>query len=301
MQPTTTGTATNSSGASAPVDLYFETFGSEANPTLLLVNGLGSQLINFAPEFCTKFVDAGFHVIRFDNREVGLSTKTEGKPPKLPAIVAASPTERRAMVPYTISDMAADGVAVLDAAGVDRAHIWGMSMGGMIVQTIAAEHPERVLSLTSVMSTTGNPKVGGSTPEAQQMLMTAPPMDREGAIEHGMQGRRIFGGSHQDEAASRAAGEAAYDRCFHPIGSAFQMAAIMAVGNRTEAIKSITAPTTVIHGKLDTLIQLSGGEATAEAIPGAELVVYDEMGHDIPPPLWDSYVRDLLALAERAA
>lgn len=295
MEPNTTGIASN-----ADTEIYYETFGTPEDPTLLLVNGLGSQLISYRPEFCRRFVDSGFHVVRYDNREVGLSTKTQGRPPSINTIVKAPSEERESLVPYTIRDMAADGVAVLDALDVDAAHIWGMSMGGMIAQTMAVEFASRVLSLTSVMSTTGNPKVGGSTPEATKVLMTPPPPDREGAIANGVEGREVIGGSLYDPAESQALGEVAFDRCFHPIGSAFQMAAITAAGNRTKVLSSITAPTTVIHGRMDPLIKLSGGEATAEAIPGATLVVYDEMGHDIPEPLWDDYVKELVALAGRA-
>lgn len=295
MQATSTGTALN-----GETELYYETFGVPARPALLLVNGLGSQLISYLPEFCQRFIDAGFHVIRFDNRDVGLSSKTPGPAPVMKDVLAARSAGRSIEVPYTLSDMAADAVAVLDAAGVDQAHIWGMSMGGMIVQTMAVEHPERVLTLTSVMSTTGDPKVGGATPEAMAVITTAPPKDREGAIAAGVQGREVIGGTLYDRDRSAELGAAAYDRCFNPIGSAFQIAAITASGNRTAALASISAPTTIIHGRLDPLVQLSGGEATAEAIPGAQLVVYDEMGHDIPQPLWDSYVDELRQLAGRA-
>ncbi|MDG2112763.1 MAG: alpha/beta hydrolase, partial [Actinomycetota bacterium] len=160
METTSTGTALN--GAT---ELYYETFGDFDHPTLLLVNGLGSQLISYLPKFCEGFVAAGFHVIRFDNRDVGLSSKTEGRAPVMKEVLEARAAGRSIDVPYTLSDMAADAVAVLDALGVETAHIWGMSMGGMIVQVMAVEHPERVMSLTTVMSTTGNPKVGGATPE----------------------------------------------------------------------------------------------------------------------------------------
>ncbi len=297
MEPTTTGVARN-----GDTELYYETFDpSDADAdTLLLLNGLGSQLNSYLPEFCARFVDAGFRTIRFDNREVGLSSKTEGPPPNMKKVIAATRARESAGLPYGLPDMANDAIAVLDAAGAEAAHVWGMSMGGMIVQQMAVDHPERVLSLTSVMSTTGNPKVGGATPEAMAVLTTAPPMDREGAIEHSVHGREVIGGSLYDEAWSRELGEAAYDRCFHPLGTAFQMAAITSAGNRTSSLEAITAPTTVIHGRMDPLIQLSGGEATAAAISDAKLVVYDEMGHDIPEPLWDSYVAELKELAGRA-
>ena len=274
--------------------------GSELAETLLLVNGLGSQLLSYSPEFCRRFVDAGFRTIRFDNREVGLSSKTEGRPPNMKKVIEATRAREPAGVPYGLPDMANDAVAVLDAGGVAAAHGWGMSMGGMSGQQTAVDHPDRVRTLTSVMSSTGNPKVGGATPEAMAVLTTAPPADREGAIEHGINSRAVNGGSLYDPEWSRELGEAAYDRCFHPIGTAFQMAAITSAGNRTSSLGAITAPTTVIHGRLDPLIQLSGGEATADAIADSKLVIYDEMGHDIPEPLWDSYVAELVELAGRA-
>ena len=295
MEPTSTGTAHN-----GDTELYYESFGGPDAPAVLLVNGLGSQLINFDPVFCAMFVDRGFRVIRFDNRDVGLSSKTEGRPPSLKAVLEAHSARRTPEVPYTLSDMAADAVAVLDAAGVGRAHLWGMSMGGMIVQTIAVEFSDRVASLTSVMSTTGSGKVGNATPDAMKVLTTPPPADRDGAVSHGVHTSSVLSGTLFNPARSRAEREAAFDRCHHPLGTAFQMAAITAAGNRTAALASISAPTMVIHGRLDPLIDLSGGEATAEVIANAELVIYDEMGHDIPEPLWDSYVADLQRLVARA-
>jgi pimeloyl-ACP methyl ester carboxylesterase len=284
MDAAGTGRAVN-----GEIELYYETFGEPVEGTLVLVNGLGSQLISFPPEFCRLFVDLGFQVIRFDNRDVGLSTKTPGKPPSIPSIIGAPRQDREAMVPYTLSDMASDVVAVLDAVAASEAHLWGMSMGGMIVQTVASEHPHRVASLTSVMSSTGNPKVGGATPEAMKVLTTPPPTDRDGAIAHGVHSREVISGSYYDPVTSQVFGEAAHDRCFHPVGTAFQLAAITAAGNRTPALANVVAPTMVIHGRLDPLIDLSGGAATAEAIAGAELVILDDMGHDIPEPLWESY------------
>lgn len=285
MDATDTGRARN-----GEIELYYETFGEPTRGTLVLVNGLGSQLISFPPEFCRLFVDRGFRVVRFDNRDVGLSTKTPGRPPSIPSIIGAARQDREGMVPYTLSDMASDVVAVLDAVAASDAHLWGMSMGGMIVQTVASEYPDRVASLTSVMSSTGDPKVGGATPEAMKVLTTPPPTDRDGAIAHGIHSREVISGSHYDPATSRAMGEAAHDRCFHPLGTGFQMAAITAAGNRTAALAKVVAPTMVIHGRLDPLINVSGGAATAEAIAGAELVVLDTMGHDIPEPLWATYV-----------
>lgn len=280
-------------------EINYEVFGADG-PTLLLVNGLGSQMISFFPEFCDVFVERGYQVIRFDNRDVGLSSKTQGAPPVMGEMLKARAEGRPVEAPYSLSDMAADGMAVLDAAGVSQAHIWGMSMGGMIVQQMAADHPDRVLSMTSVMSSTGDPKVGRASPEAMAVITDVPPPERDAAIEHHLRGRRITGGSLYDEQDVRRLVGEAFDRCNHPIGSAFQIAAVTASGNRTTMLNKLDLPTMVTHGLLDPLIDLSGGAATADAISGAELVVYDEMGHDIPRPLWISYADDLDRLVERS-
>jgi pimeloyl-ACP methyl ester carboxylesterase len=257
------------------IDLYYETFGDPDRPALLLVNGLGSQCIRFAEEWCQLFVDAGFFVIRFDNRDVGLSTKLDGDEGH----------------DYTLSDMAADAIAVLDAVGVDRAHVMGFSMGGMIGQTLAIEHPERLLTLTSVMSTTGDRDVGQSSPEAGRLLVTPAPPTREGVIERAIEAARTYGSpDHIDvERLSRLAG-ADFDRCFHPKGTARQYAAVGRSGSRTEALRSVDIPTLVIHGDQDRLIDPSGGRRTAEVIPGATFVLIEGMGHDYPPVFWERIV-----------
>jgi pimeloyl-ACP methyl ester carboxylesterase len=262
-------------------EIYYETAGEPADEPLLLVNGFTRQCVGFPQGLLDGFVDAGFFVIRFDNREVGLSTKS-------------APGTR-----FTLSDMAADGVAVLDAVGVERAHVWGMSMGGMIAQTIAIEHPERVRSLTSVMSGPGDGTSGTSTPEALETLMTPAPEERAACIEHKVRTSRVICGPHMNEDFERARAALEYDRCYHPQGAALQMQAIGTSGDRTEGLRRLAVPTTVIHGKVDPLIQVSGGEATAAAIPGARLVVFDEMGHDLPEPYWPTFVAELESLATR--
>ncbi|MFT5530268.1 MAG: pimeloyl-ACP methyl ester carboxylesterase [Candidatus Poriferisodalaceae bacterium] len=288
--------AVTSNGAT---DLNYEVFEADG-PTLLLVNGLGSQMISFFPEFCDVFVERGYQVVRFDNRDVGLSSKTPPPAPSVADVIAARAAGEPVDVPYTLSDMAADAMAVLDAVGVDQAHIWGMSMGGMIVQQIAADHPNRVLSMTSVMSSTGDHKVGRSTPEAMAVLTDVAPLERDGAIEHHLRGRRVTAGSMFDDTDVRRLITEAFDRCNHPVGLAFQMAAVTASGDRTEMISKLDLPVQVIHGGLDPLIDASGGVATADAIPGAELIVYEEMGHDIPRPLWTAYADDFDRLVERS-
>jgi pimeloyl-ACP methyl ester carboxylesterase len=255
------------------VELFYETFGDPTNPTLLLVNGLGSQCTSYAEEWCQRFVDRGVQVIRFDNRDVGLSSKLEG-------------------VDYALADMASDAAAVLDAAGVERAHVMGLSMGGMIVQRMAIDLPERLITMTSVMSRPGEKGYGDSTPEALAALLAPPPRTKEELIERDVANSAIWGSKPEwrDEAALRARSAAAYDRCFHPEGVARQLRAVNADGSRTEALRHVQVPTLVIHGSRDTLISPSGGRRTAEVIPGARYVEIEGMGHDYPKAVWDRWV-----------
>ena len=222
------------------VDLYYDTFGDPSDPALLLVNGLGSQCINYAEAWCEKFAAEGFFVIRFDNRDVGLSTKFADVAPDLAGVVKAMAEGREPPVPYTLHDMANDVIAVLDAVGVDRAHVMGLSMGGMIVQTAAIDHPDRLLSMTSMMSTTGDTDVGRSTPEARRLILSAPPTDRESYIERYLAGIRTWGSpAEYDEKRLRANAAAAFDRCFHPAGQSRQVMAITAAASRTAALHGV--------------------------------------------------------------
>lgn len=261
--------ATATNGA---VELYYETFGAASEPTLLLVNGLGSQCINYAEPWCEKFAAEGYQVVRFDNRDTGLSTKLD--------------------TDYTLADMALDAIAVLDAVGADRAHVMGLSMGGMIVQRLAIDHGHRLLSMTSVMSRTGEDDYGQSTPEALAFLLAAPARTRDEYIENHVQAIGVYGSQREwiddDEVRQRAA--AAYDRCFCPDGVARQMKAVMADGSRADALRQVSVPTLVLHGSRDTLIQPSGGRRTAELVPGARYVEFEGMGHDYPPTIWDRWV-----------
>jgi pimeloyl-ACP methyl ester carboxylesterase len=279
------------------VTIYYEAFGADTDPALLLVNGLGSQCINFKVEFCERFVARGFHVIRFDNRDVGLSSRIEGEP-DLAALFSGDTSS----APYSLDDMADDAAGLLDAIGLPAAHIVGASMGGMIAQTFAIRHPEKTLSLCSIMSTTGDREVGQGTPEALGALMAPPATNRDEAIERGVSaGRIISSKKHFDEAkAARRAGEA-YDRAFDPKGVQRQLAAILSQANRTAELARVKAPTLVIHGAGDPLVTPSGGEATAKAIPGAELRVFEDMGHDLPEPLWPEIVDAIVANARRAS
>jgi pimeloyl-ACP methyl ester carboxylesterase len=255
------------------VEIYFEEFGDPDAPTLLLVNGLGSQCLNYATEWCGLFCDEGFHVVRFDNRDVGLSSKLDG-------------------VVYSLADMASDAVAVLDTLGVARAHVMGCSMGGMIVQRLALDHPGRLLSLTSVMSRTGAPGYGESSEEALAFLLAPPAPSRSDYIERQVAALHVYGSKPEwlDDDANRARAAAAYDRCFCPAGVGRQMKAVVLDGSRADQLAQLDLPALVIHGSRDTLIDPSGGRQTAAVIPGARYLEIEGMGHDYPPPVWPQWV-----------
>lgn len=281
------------------ISLCYDTFGDPANPPMLLVMGLGAQMTMWDPAFCEALAARGFYVIRFDNRDVGLSTRMEGGPePDLPAAIGGDLSSAA----YTLWDMADDAIGLLDHLGIAKAHIVGASMGGMIVQAMAIRHPGRVLSMTSIMSTTGNREVGQSTPGAMAALVAPPPNSREEAIEGAVQVMRIIGSPSypldEDELRRRTAED--YDRCFYPAGMARQIVAIIASGDRTEALKEVSVPTLVIHGEADPLVTLSGGQATAAAIPGARLLTFPGVGHDIPRQLMDQYVEAIVENSRRA-
>jgi pimeloyl-ACP methyl ester carboxylesterase len=261
------------------VELAYETFGDPNDPGLLMVMGLGAQMIFWPEELCELLAAAGLRVIRFDNRDAGRSTVlADLRPPDFRRVLAG---ELKA--PYLLADMAADAVGLLDHLGIDRAHVAGASLGGMIAQRIAIDHADRVLTLASIMSTTGDPAVGRPTPAAMEVLMSRAPADRDAYVEATVAARGVIGSQPPDEARTRELVERAFDRGYHPDGTARQFAAIVASPDRTPELAGITAPTVVIHGAEDSLIDVSGGEATAAAIPGAELVVIDGMGHDLPP------------------
>lgn len=265
--------------ANGEVSLYYDVFGEPARPALLLVNGLGSQCINYEDEWCERFVAAGFFVIRFDNRDVGLSTHFTDR--------GTDP----AQVGYGLADMADDAVAVLDALGIERAHVLGLSMGGMIVQQLAIDHPERLWTLTSVMSTTGEPDVGQSSDQARAALTAPPAVDRAGAIQAHLRGLRIWGSpDHLDEERAAARAGAAYDRAFDPAGQTRQFWAVGTSPDRAAGLREVRVPTLVLHGDRDTLIDASGGRRTAELVPGARFVLLEGMGHDYPRAYWDRWV-----------
>jgi len=262
-----------STARNGAIEIYYEEFGDRAAPTLLLVNGLGSQCLNYDVSWCHLFCDEGFHVVRFDNRDVGLSTKCDGRD-------------------YGLVDMADDAVAVLDAMGVERAHVMGCSMGGMIVQRLALNHADRVLSLTSVMSRTGEPGYGESSDEALAFLLAPAAPSRAAYIDRQVAAHHVYGSKPEwlDDDAIRARASGAYNRCFCPEGVGRQMHAIGRDGSRSAELAELDLPALVIHGSRDTLINPSGGRQTAEVIPGARYVEIEGMGHDYPPPVWQEWV-----------
>lgn len=286
--------------AANDIEICYESFGDDDAPPLLLVMGLGAQMTLWSPGFVSELLDRGFRVIRFDNRDVGLTTKSEGDPPDVMAMYAAFAAGQPIEAPYTLSLLAADAIGLLDALDIPSAHIVGASMGGMIVQMMAIEHPERVLSMTSIMSTTGNGEVGQPDPDSMAALLSPAPAGRDEAIEQSVETTRLIAGDLFDETESRRIAAESYDRCFNPAGAMFQIAAIAATGDRTERLGQLDVPTLVVHGRQDSLVGLSGGEATARAIPGADLMVLARMGHDMPRRYWPQLADAIFNVAARA-
>ncbi|HEV2635841.1 MAG TPA: alpha/beta fold hydrolase [Actinocrinis sp.] len=281
------------------IEIEYDTFGEPADPALLLVMGLGMQLTAWLPDFCERLAGHGFHVIRFDNRDIGLSTAfDDGPQPDVMAILGGDTSS----VPYLLEDLAADTIGLLDHLGISVAHVLGVSMGGMITQELITRYPDRFASACSIMSTTGEPSVGQPSPEASAALLSPPAVDRDGAIERGLAIQRILMSPAypQPDELLRARVAAGYDRSYRPAGTVRQLAAIVASGDRTEALHSVAIPTVVIHGDADPLVNVSGGRATAAAIPGAQLIVLPGMGHDLPVELWDTIIDAAAANAKAA-
>jgi len=270
------------------IEIFYETFGSKDDPTILMVMGFGAQMIVWPEAMIEDLVRRGFHVVIFDNRDCGLSTKSTEDPPDIGSLymqALSGEAIRADQVAYSLSDMAADSIGLIDHLEIDLVHLVGASMGGMIVQTLAIEHSERLLSATSIMSSTGEMGVGGQTPEALMALLGPAPSTRDEILAQRVSASQLFSGPLWDRDRAEAAAELSFDRSFHPIGSTFQFAAIGATGDRTESLGSVDLPFLVIHGNNDSLIDVSGGHATAAAIPGADLLILDVMGHDLPPQL----------------
>ena len=280
------------------IELCYETFGDRSLPALLLVMGLNSQMVLWEDEFCDRLAGKGFWVIRFDNRDCGRSTILRDKP--IPTRMQLLLRHPRGAA-YSLEEMADDAAGLLDVLEVESAHVVGVSMGGMISQLVAIRHPERVRSLVSIMSTTGNRRVGRPSPRLVSHLMRRVPRDREGYIRDFVTTWKTIGSPrYHDPARLRVQAERCYERGIHPAGSARQLAAIVTAQDRTPQLKKLDMPTTVIHGDVDPLVNPSGGRATAQAIPGARLVIIPGMGHDLPPPLWDQIIEEIEAATARA-
>src|SRR5271157_290969 len=275
------------------VELEYETFGAAQAPAILLIMGLGAQMILWDEEFCEALARRGYRVIRFDNRDVGLSTKLEDAGvPNVATALAAMAQGRPPSAAYTLHNMADDTAGLLGALRIDAAHVVGASMGGMIAQTLAIRHPKRIRTLTSIMSTTGNPALPPATPAAMQVLMTPAPTQREAYIEHHVEVSKVVGspGFPFDPEAVRARGARVFDRGVFPAGIARQLVAILASGNRKPLLASVRAPTLVIHGSADPLVPIAAGRDTAQAVPGADLFEIEGMGHDLPREVWPRLV-----------
>ena len=286
------------------IEIEYDAHGDPAAPPILLVMGLGAQMTLWPMELVDALVAHGFRVIRYDNRDIGLSHKMDGaKAPGMLKMVLMSRLGMKPKVPYTLADMANDGIGLLDALGIARAHVVGASMGGMIAQHMAFSHPERVISLTSIMSTTGHRKLPAGRPEAIKVLTTRPAsMDEDVLVEHGLKVSRAIGspGYRGDDERVRERSRALIKRSFYPAGMPRQLAAIIADGDRRERLQSVTAPTLVIHGADDPLVPHAGGEDTAKHIKGAKLRTIPGMGHDLPLELVDE-IADAVAEHAKAA
>ncbi len=272
------------------INIVYDEFGDPKDPAILLIMGLGTQMIAWPVPFCQALADRGFRVVRFDNRDIGLSTKFENAPPvNVPAAFARALIGRPVTAPYKLDDMAADAVGLMDALGIDRAHVVGASMGGMIAQIVAAKYPERTRSLISIMSSSGNPKLPAAKAKATAALLAPRPdgKDRERVVKHGMKVYRTIGspGFPTSDTELRAKIELAADRSYYPAGVGRQMIAILASGSRVDLLPTVKAPTLVLHGADDPLVPVEAGMDTAKLIPGAELKIIPGMGHDLAPGL----------------
>lgn len=281
------------------IEIVYETIGDPSNPPLLLVMGLGTQLIHWDLELCELFAERGFYVIRFDNRDAGRSTYVDAPVPNIRRAMAGLKID----APYLLDDMADDVFGLLDHLGIEAAHVAGASMGGMIAQTMAIRRPERVLSLTSIMSTTGERRAGRPKLRVWGVLLRRAPRDKDAAVEYFVRVFRMIGskGFPADEDRIRAHAAEAYDRGHSPAGTGRQLAAIMASGDRTDRLRGLQVPTLVFHGRDDPLIPFRGGRATADAIPGARLIGIPGMGHDLPRQVWPQLVGAVAETAARAS
>ncbi len=275
------------------IEIEYDTFGDKSGRPLLLIMGLGAQMIRWEEEFCGMLVEKGHYVVRFDNRDIGLSKKFDeaGVPDVVQAMTDAM-EGKPVTAPYSLEDMADDAIGLLDALNIDKAHVCGASMGGAITQVVGYRHPERALSLVPIMATTGNPDVPRAKPEAAAVLVTPSPTEREAYIDHRVKVQKILNGPGFpfDEDRTRRIAALSYDRNFHPQGVSRQLMAIMANGNRKPRLASVTLPTLIIHGADDPLVPVEGGRDTADAIQGSELLIIDGMGHNLQKEVWPQIV-----------
>ncbi|MCW2762568.1 MAG: alpha/beta hydrolase fold protein [Marmoricola sp.] len=283
------------------VELCYQTFGSPEGDPLVLVMGLGGPMNWWDPELCTMLAEAGFHVVRFDNRDTGRSSRVPGRVTR--GQLVQSFLGRGGRVPYTLDDMAADAFGLMDHLGWDSAHVAGVSMGGMIVQTMAITQPARVRSLTSIMSTLGKRSVGWQHPSLLPMLLAKRGVGREAYVASSAKMWEVIGspGYPQDDAKVRSRAEETFDRGVSASGVMRQMLAILNQPNRARALGALRVPAAIVHGSADKMVHVSGGRATARAIPGAELLVIDGMGHDIPRELFETFTEIIRRTADRAA
>ncbi len=281
------------------IEIAYQEIGDPDAEPLILVMGLATQMLAWDEEFCALLAERGFRVVRFDNRDVGHSTKLDDA--RVPSR-ADLLLRRRGTAAYVLSDMAADTVGLMDHLGIESAHVAGVSMGGMIGQTLAIEHRERIRSLVSMHSSTGNRWVGTPTLRVFGLMMAAAPRDRESFIERIVKTYEMIGSPAypMDEERLHRVAAASWERGHNPRGVLRQLHAIVASGDRTEALRKLDLPVTVIHGTRDTLIRPSGGRATARAIPGARLRIVEGMGHDLPRPLWPLFADEFADTAARA-
>ena len=282
------------------ISIEYDTFGDREQPPILLIMGLGAQMIHWDVEFCKQLADEGFYVVRFDNRDVGLTSKMDGQDaPELTKLVMDLMTGKTPQVPYSLTDMADDAIGLLDVLGIQQAHICGASMGGMIAQLVACNYPERALSLTSIMSTTGNPNLPKSTAEAQEALSAPRPNTEDEVVQRAHQNSSILGSSGFDKDLDHIANRAleAFRRNFNPAGFARQVAAIVVDGDRRDRLQKLNLPTLVIHGTTDPLVPVQGGIDTHENIPKSKLELIEGMGHDLPKGAWDKIILEISAMA----
>jgi pimeloyl-ACP methyl ester carboxylesterase len=282
------------------VELCFETFGDKDDPAILLVMGLGTQMLGWHEDFCRELAGRGFFVIRYDNRDAGRSTHFRDTPPPGPVEMLL---RRPRNLAYTLEDLADDGMGLLDHLRIEKAHVVGASMGGMIAQLMAVRHPDRVLSLTSIMSTTGNRRVGNPALRIYPIFLGRRPDDRKAYIERTEKVFALIGspGFERDEDELRELAGRSYDRDPSSSGTPRQLAAIMAAGDRTKDLGKIRSPTLVIHGAEDKMVAPSGGAATARAIPTARFMLIDGMGHDLPRGVWPRIIDGIVETTERAS